>query len=116
MSNVAPLDHERYAVRGDPPQTHEIVRTEAKAPSMQAHPPVPVTAELGRRDPVDRGGATRSFPRPLEPLIRWLDRDPDHPLNGPHPTDLTRLFGMLSEVSNSPKYRLATSPRRVAAL
>ncbi len=98
MLNIAPLDYERYAVLVSPLLVPDAARVEAKPPPRHAEQLGPVSAALNRPGLRTGEGLNGSDSRPMELGPKTPERDPEHPLNGPHPTDLSLFFRRPSEI------------------
>ena len=92
MSAIAPLDYERWAVLVSPLLMPGAGHVGAKAPPRQAE-------QLGSVNATLSGTGSRAGEGLREPVSRSmglgqisLERDPEHPLDGPHPTDLNWFF------------------------
>ncbi|MFQ5763392.1 MAG: hypothetical protein ACE5GT_00545 [Rhodospirillales bacterium] len=113
MSEIAPLDYERWAVLVSPLLAPGAAYVEAKQPPRHAEQLGPVSAALNRPGSRAGEGLNGSDSRPMELGPKTLERDPEHPLNGPHPTDLNWFFQLPSGVRDSMQNQPALDPQKV---
>ena len=113
---IAPLDYERWAVLVSPLLAPGAGHVEAKQPPRHAEQLGPVSGELNR--PGSRTGEELRKPdfRLMGMRRKSLERDQEHALNGPHPTDLNWFFQLPSGVRDSMQDRPALDPRTVTGL
>jgi len=116
MSDIAPLDYERWAVLVSPLLVPGAQQVEAKPPPRHAEQTGPVSAApsgTGSRASGDQMGLGA---RPAKLPRRAFERDSEHPLNGPHPTDLNWFFRLPNETRDSMRDQPAIEPRRIVRL
>jgi len=116
MLNIAPLDYERYAALYGPSQMPVTAQTEI-TPSQRS------IEEIDRANPA-RGRLDSSarenvkdpelLPGNLQQAQR--ERDPEHPLNGPFPTDLWGSYGIPVEILNATQTQLGPTSEKVAEI
>ena len=92
MLNIAPLDFERLPILVSPLQIPAIPGDAVKPLSRTTEPVAPVGTEPNRHGSAADGIPQGTEFRPAGPKMSALDRDPEHPLDGPHPTDLSWFF------------------------
>ncbi len=116
MVIIAPLDYERYAVFVSPLVVPEANPVGARIPPRQTEPTDPVSAEPDRagRSAGDQVKASDSRTVEISPFT--LDRDPEHPSNGPHPTAVSRLDQVPIQILDSPPDTSELMPRKVTEL
>ncbi len=116
MADIAPLDYERWTVLVSPLLAPGAAYVEAKPPPRHAEQLGPVSTALNR--PVSRTGEglKGSDSRPMELGPKTLECDPEHPLNGPEPTDLSLFFQRPSEICNLTQNQPAIDAWKAAGL
>ncbi|MCH7485588.1 MAG: hypothetical protein IIC04_01195 [Proteobacteria bacterium] len=116
MLNIAPLEYERWAVLVSPLLIPEAERVGAKPPPRLAEPVDPVSAEIYRHGWVAGGRPKGPGTRSTEVPRKSHERNPEHPLEGPHPTDLNLLFRVPIEILESSQDRPVVDARNVTGL
>lgn len=116
MMIIAPLDYERYAVFVSPLLVPEANPAGARIPPRQTEPMDPVSAEPDRTGWSAGDQVKASDSRTVEIPPSTLDRGPEHPLIGPYPTEVRRLFQVPIQILESPPGPAELVPRKVTEL
>lgn len=88
MSDIAPLDYERYAVLVSPLQIPETYSPPSVKPGREVETLSQVSADM-RRPATSARNDRGAFTEQRDTARRGpSEREGDHPLNGPFPTDL----------------------------
>lgn len=116
MSDIAPLNYERWAVLVSPLQGQDAVHAGAKPTPKQLEQTGPVSAALSGTSSGAGETLKKSDSREIEARRKSLERESEHPLNGPHPTDLNWFFQLPGGVRESLQDRPVPGPRIVSGL
>ncbi|NQV84559.1 MAG: hypothetical protein HQ494_12135 [Rhodospirillales bacterium] len=116
MLNIAPLNYERWAVIVSPLQGQGAEHVEAQSSPRQVEQTGPVSAALSGTSSGAGETLRESDSRELEVRRNSFNRNPEHPLNRPHPTDLSLLFQLPIEILNSLRNKPTLDPRTVTGL
>ncbi len=91
MFNITPIGFERFPIPVNPIQAPRVQPVAPKPATRRTEPLAPIRAALGNNDGENdqksRDSLERQYLLTTETRRSLLDLDPDHPLNGPHPTD-----------------------------
>lgn len=87
MSDIAPIGSEHQPIPVNPIRNRRIQRVAPKAAPRRAEPLARVRAVEEPPDKQKRDPEERFYRLSAETRRALLDLDPEHPLNGPHPTD-----------------------------
>ncbi len=116
MLSIAPLDYERYAVLISLPPPPETIQSGVSAPTRAAEPIGAPSAASSRGD-YSSGAQVRNTGRQFVGVAGAASsRDPEHLLNGPHPSSLTRLAGPPPVILSLMAGERDVTPQQVSAL
>ncbi|MDA1089574.1 MAG: hypothetical protein O3A85_04585 [Proteobacteria bacterium] len=101
MLNIAPLNYELWAVLVSPLQGQDAGQVEARPTPRQTKQTEPVSAALSGTSSGAGETLRKSDSRGMEARRNSFERDSEHPLNGPYPTDLNWLFQLSGGVRDS---------------
>ena len=87
MLSIVPIEYNSQPIPVNPIQYHKVGPVSALPAPRQVEPLVPIQAVSDRPGQNARQPMERLYLLSVETRRSLLDLDPEHPLNGPHPTD-----------------------------
>lgn len=87
MLSIAPIELSSQPIPVNPVQYHKVGSVSSRLAPRQVEPLAPVRAISDQPGQNTRHPMERMYLLSVETRRSLLDLDPEHPLNGPHPTD-----------------------------
>lgn len=116
MLNIAPLDYERYAALYSPPPVFHKINAQASGPKQDVQESSPVSSEMRRRASALEN-KTRLVERTQDENLRVNnEKEIDHPLSGPFPTDIRTFVDLLNNDQTSSFIQRGLTPKFVSGL
>ena len=85
MTEIAPIGYERFPFPLN--QVRKPVPVKSRPPLRRTEPIAAASLTSNQQDQMEHGSLERQFLLSVGTRRSLLEFDPEHPLNGPHPTD-----------------------------